>query len=134
MDGTLSETDDDIISSVTGICYLGESFVYMITFANILTYLSSRGWYGAHHTSNDEDSRYIYSSQMLSQLSSFILAMVLFPEAQRQAQDELDRVVGHDRLPELSDLGELPYIEALYKEILRFALMLGNFRQHSFID
>lgn len=46
--------------------------------------------------------------------------MTLHPEWQRKAQKELDEVVGVDRLPTLSDRENLPYIEALMKEVLRF--------------
>ena len=53
-------------------------------------------------------------------LHVFFLAMVLFPESQRKAQDELDKVVGFDRLPEYEDKENLPYINALWKEVLRW--------------
>lgn len=39
--------------------------------------------------------------------------MTLFPEVLQKAQDEVDRVVGRDRLPEFSDRDNLPYITAL---------------------
>ena len=45
--------------------------------------------------------------------------MLLFPEKQRLAQAELDRVVGSDRLPEFSDRQSLPYVEALMLEVFR---------------
>lgn len=45
--------------------------------------------------------------------------MLLYPEAQRAAQDELDRVIGQDALPEFEDRNRLPYVTALLKEILR---------------
>jgi len=38
----------------------------------------------------------------------------------RKAQEELDRIVGVERLPQLSDQGDLPYISALIKELLRW--------------
>lgn len=50
---------------------------------------------------------------------NFILLMMLNPESQRQAQAELDQVVGRDRLPDFSDKESLPYICAIYKEVLR---------------
>ncbi|KAF9002124.1 cytochrome P450 [Cyathus striatus] len=55
-----------------------------------------------------------------SALSHFILGMVLFPEYQRKAQQEIDRVVGTNRLPELSDRKSLPYVEAILQEVLRW--------------
>lgn len=46
--------------------------------------------------------------------------MLLFPDVQRAAQTELDRVVGRGRLPDMEDEESLPYITALRKEILRY--------------
>lgn len=46
--------------------------------------------------------------------------MVLFPEVQQKARDELDRVVGLDRLPEFKDRDRLPYISALISEVWRW--------------
>ncbi|KAF8626110.1 hypothetical protein AX17_006606 [Amanita inopinata Kibby_2008] len=51
---------------------------------------------------------------------SFILLMTLYPEVQKQAQDEIDRVVGRDRLPTIEDQEDLVYVGALIKEVLRF--------------
>ncbi|KAI0279444.1 cytochrome P450 [Russula aff. rugulosa BPL654] len=53
-------------------------------------------------------------------LETFILAMTLYPEVQRKAQAEIDRVVGNSRLPDYSDQDELPYIDAVLKEVLRW--------------
>ena len=54
--------------------------------------------------------------------------MTLHPEAVAKGQEELDRVVGRDRLPEISDQVNLSYIGAILKEVLRWqpALPLGN--------
>ena len=46
--------------------------------------------------------------------------MTLHPEAQRKAQDELDRAIGRDRLPTFADRPNLPYVDALVKEVLRW--------------
>jgi len=45
--------------------------------------------------------------------------MVNYPEAQRSAQEELDRVL-QGRLPQLGDEADLPYTTALAKEIMRW--------------
>ena len=45
---------------------------------------------------------------------------MLHPEVQRKAQAEIDKVVGNDRLPTLADQPDLPYTEALVKEVLRW--------------
>jgi cytochrome P450 len=46
--------------------------------------------------------------------------MIAFPEVQRRAQDELDTVVGRDRLPTFADAPRLPYVHAIVKEIFRW--------------
>lgn len=51
---------------------------------------------------------------------TLILAMCVFPEVQRKAQEELDRVVGQDRYPEWADEEHLPYIRAVVNETLRW--------------
>ncbi|KAH7311488.1 cytochrome P450 oxidoreductase OrdA-like protein [Stachybotrys elegans] len=56
----------------------------------------------------------------VSSLTSFILAMVMCPEIQRRAQEELDNVVGSLTLPQPEDRDRLPYINALVKETLRW--------------
>lgn len=58
--------------------------------------------------------------QTVAAISSFYLAMALFPEVQKKAQDELDRVIGRERLPRMKDREDLPYIEAVIKETLRW--------------
>jgi len=54
-----------------------------------------------------------------STLLNFVLLTVTHPEVQRKAHEELDRVIGRNRLPELEDKVSLPYIDALCKEVLR---------------
>ncbi|KAG6830681.1 hypothetical protein H0H87_007337 [Tephrocybe sp. NHM501043] len=60
------------------------------------------------------------SDTTLSTLASFFLAMVLHPEVQNKAREELDRVIPHDRLPNFSDRDKLPYLECLVWECLRW--------------
>jgi len=57
-----------------------------------------------------------------STISTFFLAMTIYPDVQRKAQAELDAVLGPrcDRLPDFSDRPNLPYIEALVKEVFRW--------------
>jgi cytochrome P450 len=55
---------------------------------------------------------------------TFFLAMTIFPEVQRQAQKELDRVIGGTRLPVSKDRDNLPYIVAVMKETHRWHLVL----------
>ncbi|KAJ7748773.1 cytochrome P450 [Mycena maculata] len=50
----------------------------------------------------------------------FFLAMALYPEVQSAAQAEVDRVVTAGRLPQLSDRPNLPYVECVMREVLRW--------------
>ena len=43
----------------------------------------------------------------------------MFPETQLAAQEELDRVIGSDRLPQFSDRETLPYVGAFMLEAMR---------------
>jgi cytochrome P450 len=51
---------------------------------------------------------------------SFFLAMLVYPDVQRKAQAEIDRVVGKDRLPEIDDAPQLPYTQGIVNECLRW--------------
>ncbi|KAM5346074.1 hypothetical protein ACJ41O_009079 [Fusarium nematophilum] len=51
----------------------------------------------------------------------FIKAMVLFPEAQAKAQEEIDSIIGKDRLPTWDDRKDLPYVRGVVEETLRWA-------------
>ena len=53
-----------------------------------------------------------------------LLYMIAYPEIQRQVQQELDTVVGRERLPRLSDSLDLPYAMATLLEIQRIASVL----------
>ncbi|KAL7781593.1 cytochrome P450 [Trichoderma afarasin] len=59
-----------------------------------------------------------------SMMQSIIKVLAMNPEAQKKAQEELDRVVGPSRLPTWEDNPNLPYIRALIKELHRFAPLL----------
>ncbi|KAJ8086070.1 hypothetical protein PM082_004889 [Marasmius tenuissimus] len=51
---------------------------------------------------------------------SFIIAMARFPAVQKKIQDEIDAVVGRERLPTVSDQPSMPYVNAAVKEVLRW--------------
>lgn len=55
-----------------------------------------------------------------STLYGFIQAILVWPEVQRKAQEELDRVVDPDRLPTMEDYDNLPYIRCCIKESMRW--------------
>ncbi|KAF9483583.1 cytochrome P450 [Pholiota conissans] len=62
-------------------------------------------------------------------LSTFVIAMAMYPDVQKKAQDELDRVIGQDRLVNFDDENSLPYIQAICREVFRWrpVLPLGSF-------
>ncbi|KAK0205295.1 cytochrome P450 [Desarmillaria ectypa] len=67
---------------------------------------------GAMYTAGAESSS--------AAMSWWMLAMILYPDAQKRAQAELDKVVGRDRLPTFADYEYLPYVRAMVKETLRW--------------
>ncbi|ESK94311.1 cytochrome p450 [Moniliophthora roreri MCA 2997] len=60
------------------------------------------------------------SDTTCSALNVFVLLMTLHPEYQRNAQEEIDTVIGSNRLPEYSDRSSLPYLECIVQETLRW--------------
>ncbi|KAJ6551141.1 cytochrome P450 [Mycena capillaripes] len=56
-------------------------------------------------------------------LQSLVLALVAYPDAQKKAHEEIDRVVGEGRMPTLDDLEHMPYIRAVILETHRFRPM-----------
>ncbi|THU99692.1 cytochrome P450, partial [Dendrothele bispora CBS 962.96] len=63
----------------------------------------------------------------MSAICTFFLAMSLYPDVQQKAQQELDTVLGHGKLPTFDDRSSLPYIDAIYLEVMRWhpAIPLG---------
>lgn len=58
-----------------------------------------------------------------------MLAVVLYPEAQKKAQEEIDNVIGMYRLLDYGDQKSLPYVEAFYREVMGWhpVLPLGEY-------
>lgn len=59
------------------------------------------------------------SDTTASTLIGFIQALLVFPEVLKLAQAEIDTVCG-DRMPNLDDLSDLPYIRGCMKESMRW--------------
>ena len=64
-------------------------------------------------------------------LDFFAMASVLYPESTRKAQEELDSVVGQNRLPSFDDISNLPYVNAFIKEVLRWRPVLPMALPHA---
>ncbi|KAF8989156.1 cytochrome P450 [Cyathus striatus] len=69
-----------------------------------------------------------------SALSFFILAMVLFPDVQKKAQQEIDKLTNKTRLPEISDRASLPYVNAMIHEVLRWNTVIPSGIPHRSIE
>ena len=78
------------------------------------------------HSVPKDISRSLY--QTLSTIATFVLAMIKYPEVQKKAQDELDRVL-KGSLPTFQHQESLPYVTAILKESLRWkpAAPIGMF-------
>lgn len=59
-----------------------------------------------------------------SAIASAMLALLQHPDVQTHAQAEIDRVVGRNRLPDFSDRDDLPYVNAVCREVLRWKVVL----------
>lgn len=51
---------------------------------------------------------------------SFFVAVLLRPEIQKMAQEELDTVTRRERLPTFEDRPKLPFVDAVCKEVMRW--------------
>ena len=60
--------------------------------------------------------------------------MALYPDVQKKAQAELDKVVGPDRLPDHTDSDALIYINAIVKEALRWHVVVPQGISHRTIE
>ncbi|KAJ8592746.1 cytochrome P450 [Rhizopogon salebrosus TDB-379] len=55
-----------------------------------------------------------------STIHTFLLAMTLYPDVQARARAEINQVVRHDRMPSIDDRALLPYLDAIFLEVLRW--------------
>ncbi|KAG9123388.1 hypothetical protein FRC07_015007 [Ceratobasidium sp. 392] len=69
-----------------------------------------------------------------SWMQSLVLGLISFPEAQKKAHEELDRVVGRDRMPTPEDFPHLPYVQAIVKEVHRWRPVAPLAIPHATID
>ncbi|KAH9261746.1 hypothetical protein BASA81_000402 [Batrachochytrium salamandrivorans] len=63
-----------------------------------------------------------------------IYHMINNPEVQRKVHEELDRVVGPDRVPVLEDRENLPYFWAFIKEVMRFRIVSPVMAPHYAVE
>jgi hypothetical protein len=58
--------------------------------------------------------------QTIAALMSLFVAMLIYPDIQKKAQDELDSLTDRERLPTFEDRPRLPFVDAVCKETLRW--------------
>lgn len=60
----------------------------------------------------------------------------MYPEVQAKAFEEINQVIGQDRLPTPEDIDNLPYLGALWTETLRWSppFPIGERLMHHFCD
>lgn len=64
--------------------------------------------------------RSLRATQTSTAFDFLFFVLVVYPDVLKKSQEEIDRVVGTDRLPDFTDEHKLPYTTALVKEILRW--------------
>ncbi|PPQ92201.1 LOW QUALITY PROTEIN: hypothetical protein CVT25_008975 [Psilocybe cyanescens] len=104
----LSAEEEDIIKWCAGALYAGG--------ADTVCVLS------AFHT------RALNIDATVAFMTAFIAAMMMYPDVQVRAQKEVDDYFGNQEIPKPEDQMSLPFVDALIKEVLRWAppAPLGN--------
>lgn len=64
-------------------------------------------------------------------LSWSLMYLALYPDVQKKIHEELDRTIGRERRPRLSDRGMLPYTEAFILELFRHSSFMPFTIPHS---
>ncbi|RYP41293.1 hypothetical protein DL767_001147 [Monosporascus sp. MG133] len=59
-------------------------------------------------------------------LLTFLFLMMEFPEWQKKLQEEVDKVVGKDRMPSYADIPNLPTVRAIVKETVRYRSVVAE--------
>ncbi|KAF8258555.1 cytochrome P450 [Lactarius quietus] len=70
----------------------------------------------------------------VSSMMTLLIACMLHPEAQKRAQDEIDAVVGRERLPTFDDRPRLPFVDAMCREVLRWRPVVPLAIPHSAME
>ena len=77
---------------------------------------------------------FIAQHQLLSAVTSSVLALTLHPDVLCRAQAEIDSTIGRERLPTGIDKRSLPYIEAIMTETLRYGPPVPNGFPHVLLE
>ncbi|TFY69462.1 hypothetical protein EVJ58_g398 [Rhodofomes roseus] len=120
-------------AAATGI-YFAQPRSYTLSYLAMLVQMSGKASPSFVAMNVDLDGGSEREFIIKSAAASLYSAMMCFPDAQRKAQAEIDRVIGNDRLPTLADRDELPYIRALIWEVLRWQPIAPLGAPHSLIQ
>lgn len=60
---------------------------------------------------------------MSSIITSFFLAMTMFPNVCKKAQEEISQTLGDGVLPTVDDCSRLPYLDSVIKETIRWSVV-----------
>ncbi|KAJ3567141.1 hypothetical protein NP233_g6559 [Leucocoprinus birnbaumii] len=85
--------------------------------------LSRKGEYELQSVYTKQTAAMVFgavSETTVTTLKTFILGMLMRPDVMRKAQQEIDNLVGTDRLVDFADVPHLPYLSAIIKETLRW--------------
>ncbi|KAF9478585.1 cytochrome P450 [Pholiota conissans] len=70
----------------------------------------------------------------ISAMHTFLQSMLLYPHEFKKVQDEIDIVVGRNRLPNIDDRPSLPYLECVLKEVVRMNPMVPLGMPHRLME
>jgi len=57
------------------------------------------------------------SDTMLAAIHAIVIVLARYPHVVMKAHEEVDRVIGTDRMPTLADMPNLPYVNAIIEEV-----------------
>ena len=106
--------DEEIVGGLAFTVYSGTTCIFLTSLELLVCLRSPVSILGASDTT-------------ISATSTLFYLLATHPEVQIRAQKELDSVIGTDRLPGFEDRPHLSFIEAIYREVLRWRppTMLG---------
>lgn len=113
--------DDATVRGVTASVHMGEaSSSILCRFNNDRRPSISCIRNSEHTTIFNIQQRANHLFQATAATYTFFYAMVKYPEVQRRGQQEIENLLRSTRLPTYEDRSSLPYIEAVYREVLRW--------------